>query len=143
MDGERAMTTIEHNKQTVLRYFDLMSRNDVRGLEEIYDESMQLHVAGTTLTSGTYDKARLIELAGLVADVFPGGLTLSVTGMVAEGEKVAIEAVSHGIHASGKAYHNHYHFLITVREGRIVESREYMDTEHVTDVICGGKRPAR
>jgi ketosteroid isomerase-like protein len=143
MDGERAMTTIEHNKQTVLRYFDLMSRNDVRGLEEIYDESMQLHVAGTTLTSGTYDKARLIELAGLVADVFPGGLTLSVTGMVAEGEKVAVEAVSHGIHASGTAYHPHSHFLSPLRDGPIVESRAYMDTEHVTDVICGGKRPAR
>ena len=33
--------------------------------------------------------------------------------------------------------------LITVRDGRIFECREYMDTEHVTDVICGGKRPAQ
>jgi uncharacterized protein len=136
------MSSIDDNKRTVQRYFELMSRNDVAALAEIYDDSMLLHVAGNTLTSGTYDKRRLIELAGLVGEAFPDGLALAITGMVAEGDRVAVEAVSRGLHVSGKPYHNHYHFLVTVRDGRIFESREYMDTEHVTDVICGGKRPA-
>jgi ketosteroid isomerase-like protein len=135
------MSSVDDNKRTVRRYFDLMSRNDVAGLAEIYDDSMLLHVAGSTLTSGTYDKRRLIELAGLVSQAFPDGLVLAITGIVAEADRVAVEAVSHGLHVSGKPYHNHYHFLITVRDGRIFESREYMDTEHVTEVICGGKRP--
>ena len=136
------MSSIDDNKRTVLRYFELLTRNDIAGLLEIYDESMMLYVAGNTLTSGSYDKARLIELAGLVVDVFPTGLVLRVTGMVAEGDRVAAEVESRGIHVSGKQYQNNYHFLITVRDGRIFECREYMDTEHVTDVICGGKRPS-
>jgi ketosteroid isomerase-like protein len=133
--------SVEDNKRTVLRYFELLSRNDVAGLAGIYDDAMALHVAGNTLTSGRYDKTRLIELAGMVGTAFPHGLTIAVRGMVAEGEKVAVEAESHGVHVSGKPYHNRYHFLITVRDGRILESREYMDTELVTDVVCGGQRP--
>ena len=140
--GERCVSSIENNKRTVLRYFELLTRNDIAGLLEIYDESMMLYVAGNTLTSGSYDKARLLELASLVGHAFPQGLVLTVTGMVAEGDKVAAEVESRGTHVSGKSYRNHYHFLITVRDGRIVESREYMDTELVTDVICGGERPA-
>ena len=135
------MSSIDDNKRTVLRYFELLTRNDIAGLLEIYDESMMLYVAGNTLTSGSYDKARLIELAGLVGQAFPQGLVLSVTGMLAEGDKVAAQVESRGMHVSGKHYRNQYHFLVTVRDGKIFESREYMDTEHVTDVICGGQRP--
>ncbi len=141
--GSNIDSSIDDNKRTVLRYFELLTRNDVAGLMAIYDESMTLHVSGNTLTSGTYCKAQLAELAGLVVNVFPTGLELTVTGMVAEGDKVAAEVESRGVHVSGQQYHNNYHFLITVRDDRIVECREYMDTEHVTDVICGGKRPAR
>ena len=136
------MTDLEDNKRTVRRYFDLLTRNDIPGLMEIYDDAMVLHVPGNTLTSGTYDKARLLELAGMVGSAFPDGLALTVSGMVAEGDKVAAEVESRGVHISGKPYRNQYHFLITVRDGRILESREYMDTELVTDVICGGSRPA-
>ena len=137
------MSSIDDNKRTVLRYFELLTRNDVAGLMAIYDESMTLHVSGNTLTSGSYSKTQLAELAGLVVNVFPTGLTLKVTGMVAEGDRVAAEVESRGAHVSGKQYQNNYHFLITIRDGRIFECREYMDTEHVTDVICGGKRPAQ
>ena len=108
------MSSIDDNKRTVLRYFELLTHNDVAGLMAIYDESMTLHVSGNTLTSGSYSKAQLAELAGLVVDVFPTGLTLKVTGMVAEGDRVAAEVESRGIHVSGKRYQNNYHFLITV-----------------------------
>jgi ketosteroid isomerase-like protein len=108
---------------------------------ELYDDSMQLHVPGNTLISGTFGKAQLAEFASRVLEAFPQGLVFSVTGMVAEGDKVAVQAESRGVHVSGQPYHNQYHFLITVRDGRIFESREYMDTEQVTRVICGGQRP--
>ena len=136
------MSSAEENKRTVVRYFDLMTRNDIAGLMDLYDESMTLHVPGHTLISGSFGKAQLAEFASSVLDAFPKGLVFTVTGMVAEGDKVAVQAESRGVHVSGKPYRNQYHFLVTVRDGRIFESREYMDTEHVTDVICGGKRPA-
>jgi ketosteroid isomerase-like protein len=102
---------------------------------------MVLHVPGNTCTSGAYDKPRLLELAGMVRTAFPRGLVLKVKGLVAEGDKVAAEVESTGIHVSGRPYANQYHFLITIRDGRVLECREYLDTELVTDVICNGHRP--
>jgi ketosteroid isomerase-like protein len=60
---------------------------------------------------------------------------------VAEGDKVAVEAVSEGQHVSGQTYSNEYHFLFEFREGKLLKLKEYMDTERVTDVLCGGQRP--
>ena len=72
---EGNMGDLDDNKRTVRRYFELLSRNDVAGLLEIYDDSMVLHVPGNTCTSGTYDKARLLELAGMVRTAFPRAAT--------------------------------------------------------------------
>jgi ketosteroid isomerase-like protein len=135
------VSNLEANKRTVVRYFEILTRNDVGAMMALYDDSMTLHVPGNTLISGTFNKAQLAQFASQVLDAFPKGLVFTVTGMVAEGDKVAVQAESRGVHASGKPYHNQYHFLITVRDGKIFESREYMDTQQVTDVICGGQRP--
>jgi hypothetical protein len=58
--------------------------------------------------------------------------------MTAEGDRVAIEAESFGRHVSGKTYNNKYHFVLRARGGKILEWREYMDTMHANDVLCGG-----
>jgi ketosteroid isomerase-like protein len=63
--------------------------------------------------------------------------------MTAEDDRVAVEAVSEGLHATGQTYSNEYHFLFRFRDGKVVEFKEYMDTERVTDILCGGQRPPR
>jgi hypothetical protein len=37
--------------------------------------------------------------------------------------------------AAGKRYHNQYHDLLIVRDGKIHAGREYLDTAHAQDVI--------
>lgn len=133
---------VEENKNVILKYFDILTRNDIDSLMDIYDNGMMLHVPGDTLISGSFKKKELAAFASSVLDTFPEGLVFTVEGMVAEEDKVAVQARSEGVHVSGKQYCNKYHFLITVRGGKIFESREYMDTQLVTDVICDGKRPA-
>jgi uncharacterized protein len=54
---------------------------------------------------------------------------------------VAVEAHSLGRHVSGVTYSNQYHFLFVFRAGRVVLLREYMDSERVTAILCGGQRP--
>jgi uncharacterized protein len=72
--------------------------------------------------------------------VFPQGIRFTIQAMTAEGERVAVEAESEGMHVSGRLYSNQYHFLFRFREGKVVEFKEYMDTERVTDILCGGQR---
>jgi hypothetical protein len=73
-----------------------------------------------------------------VLTVFPEGLRFTIHALTAERDRVAIEAESHGKHVSGKIYNNKYHFVLRARGGKIVEWREYMDTMHANDVLCGG-----
>jgi len=35
---------------------------------------------------------------------------------------------------NGRVYNQEYHTVMTVREGRIVAVREYLDTQHVQEV---------
>jgi hypothetical protein len=67
-----------------------------------------------------------------------GSIRFVILAMTAEGERLAVEAESEGMHVSGKLYSNQYHFLLRFREGKVVEFKEYMDTEKVTEVLCGG-----
>jgi ketosteroid isomerase-like protein len=135
------MSDIEQNKAIVSAFLDAMNRGDTEALLEAYAEDGEVWTMGNTLISGKYSKAQIREFADGVYEAFPQGLGFQVLGMVAEGDKVAVEAESDGVHASGVNYHNHYHFLFTLRDGKVVQLKEYLDTEMATDVICGGQRP--
>jgi ketosteroid isomerase-like protein len=58
-------------------------------------------------------------------------MPMTIKGMVAEGDKVAVEVVGDGRLRDGRRYQNEYHFLLTVRDGKVVAVREYLDTQHV------------
>ena len=75
---------------------------------------------------------RIFSSVSLVAahDLFPNGAEFTVSGMVAEGDKVAVEANMTAVTAMGTNYDNHYHFLFTIADGKILRMKEYMDTYH-------------
>jgi ketosteroid isomerase-like protein len=135
------MSQADDNRKIVAAFLDAMSRGDTAAILDAYAEDGCVWTMGNTLISGKYGKAQIREFADGIYDAFPQGLSFEVLGMVAEGDKVAVEAESDGLHASGVNYHNHYHFLFTLRDGKVVQLKEYMDTELATDVLCGGQRP--
>jgi ketosteroid isomerase-like protein len=58
-------------------------------------------------------------------------LHFAVVSVLAEGDQVAAEVESDGLHVSGKRYANRYHFRFRIERGSIVEVKEYMDTLHL------------
>jgi len=60
-----------------------------------------------------------------------------IEALTAEGERVAIEATSRGTTFRGDVYAQQYHFLLRVRNGKIIAFREYMDTELARKVLVG------
>jgi ketosteroid isomerase-like protein len=93
-------------------------------------EPEQFKIAGTK-----NGKAQLAEMLDTIGKGMPTGIRLTVTGVTAEGERVAVEMNADGISATGKEYHNHYHDLFEVRDGRIYAAREYLDTAHAQKII--------
>jgi ketosteroid isomerase-like protein len=137
------MSEIERNKKLTLAFIDAIARNDVPAIVAAYADDGRVTTMGSTLISGTFTKDQVVAAAGRVLDVFPEGLKFTVHTVTAEADRVAVEAESLGRHISGKTYNNKYHFLLRWRDGKLVEMKEYMDTEHLTDVLCGGQRPAQ
>jgi ketosteroid isomerase-like protein len=129
------------NKALVSRFIDAMNRGDVAAIVDAYAVDGCLQTMGNTLISGVFSREQINAAAGAIFDIFPEGITFTVQHMVAEGDKVAVEATSEGKHISGQVYRNEYHFLFEFRGGKLLRLKEYMDTERVTDVLCGGQRP--
>jgi len=129
------------NKALVERFFAAMNAGDAAGIVDAYAEDGAVWTSGRTLISGTFSKTLIREASGRIFEAFPKGIRFTILAMTAEGERVAVEAESHGEHVSGKLYTNQYHFLFEFRDGLVVRLKEYMDTERVTDILCGGQRP--
>lgn len=78
--------------------------------------------------AGTRTMAQIERFLKNIRRGFPEGLKPDILGVTAEGERVAVEATSTALMSNGAAYANRYHFLIKVRNGRVTEMREYLDT---------------
>ena len=135
------MSEQAENKELVTKYFEACGRADARQISDMYAPD-GVHVAmGKTLISGTYKSEQMYNVAAEVVGAFPEGLKFTVGQMVAEGDTVAVEVETQGMHVSGAEYNNKYAFFMRFRKGLILSVKEYFDTEHVTDVLFGGKDP--
>jgi uncharacterized protein len=130
------------NKAIVTQFFDALNRGDVDFIVATYAADGCVQTMGNTLISGVFSREQIAASAGGIFDVFPKGLTFTPVSMVGEGDRVAVEATSEGEHISGQTYANEYHFLFEFRGGKLLRLKEYMDTERVTEVLCGGQRPS-
>ena len=128
----------ETNKQVVLSFFDNFSVGKVEAALALMADNATWWVAGQPdkfALAGTKTKTQLAELLKGLGAAMPKGLRVPPKGLTAEGDWVAVEAKSYGETASGKIYHNSYHFLVEVRDGKIQAVREYLDTMHAKEVL--------
>jgi len=72
-----------------------------------------------------------------MAQYAPGSISLEVTGMVAEGDRIALEWTSRARPTAGVPYENFCIGVFTLRDGRIAAVREYMDTAYARRVAFG------
>ena len=68
---------------------------------------------------------------------------MTPTGMVAEGDRVAVEVVSEGDLKNGRQYRQQYHMLLEFRGNRISAVREYLDTQHAHAIWIAAESPGQ
>jgi len=127
----------EQNKKIVTEFMEVFSAGDVDGIMDRLTDDATWWVAGTIPgISGTKDKAGFREMvSGIAASTTSGAIRLTPLAFTAEGDRVAVETESYTELKNGRVYNNLYHFLFTVRDGRISSVKEYLDTEHTTAVF--------
>jgi len=122
----------EANKDLVAEFMEVFSAGDVDKILSYLSDSATWWVGGTIEgISGTKDKAAFGEmLASLSGLATTGAIRLTPHAWTAEGDRVAVETESYCELSNGRIYNNAYHFLFTLRDGRIESVKEYLDTEH-------------
>ncbi|MCK9284703.1 MAG: nuclear transport factor 2 family protein [Rhodocyclaceae bacterium] len=130
------MNNDSESKRTVKRFLELFSSGAVDETMAMMTEDATWWVAGTMPISGTYDKPAFAKLLSGVLETCTGPIKITPSKFVAEGDSVAVEAESYTQTRTGRTYNNFYHFLFTVRGGKIAGVKEYLDTMHANTVLC-------
>lgn len=121
---------IEENKAVVREWVRRWCENDHQALGQLYDdEAFDWRISGLSPVSRKYRKTEVVELMGKTfATPMKQKLHLTVKNITAEEDRVALEAEGYGIYEDGSEFRNFYHLLFTVRDGKIIRGRAYMDT---------------
>ena len=83
---------------------------------------------------GEFDNATFLKTADAFAGMFKSPSVITVYGITAEGDRVAIEAEGRAELKNGKTYANRYHYLFIFRDGKICQAKLYNDTKHAADI---------
>ena len=124
----------EANRRLACRLFERLSENDVAGALDLMAEEATWWIAGKPgggTLAGSQSKARMAKVLAGMSGKTVDGLNMTVKATTAEGERVALEMACHARLPNGRIYEQEYHTLVVVRDGRIAEVREYMDTQHL------------
>ncbi len=129
---------IAENKQVIRDYFDALAKSDYPTALGFFADDITWWVLPSSPLAGNYvGKDAVLELFGKGTGLYDASVPLQpqLTGVVAEGDKVACEVVITGRTAKGKDYKNHYHFLFEVKNGKITGAKEYVDTLYAQQTL--------
>ena len=126
----------DQNKKITRDFFEALSTGSNKYLDFYTDDSI-IWTAGNNSIGGTRTKKEVVTFAENILSAFPSGITFNITGITAEDERVAVEISGEAIHASGEKYNNQYHFLLRIKDGKILELKEYMDTQLAAKILLG------
>ena len=129
------MGSIAENKHVVASFYTALAAKDVETVSSLLADDLVCWVAGTTPASGSCGRERFLELFAMMREAIDGQMTLIFDAVTAEEDRVALLARGSMRTTSGKDYNNFYHFFTRVRDGQIVEMREYLDTELLRSII--------
>jgi uncharacterized protein len=133
-------TTTIDNKQVMERYVAALEAGDAEAVRAFFAEDATWWLVGDLPMSGTWSgrDAIMDDFFGTaMAQYAPGSISLEVTGMVAEGDRIALEWTSRARTTAGVPYENFCIGVFTLRDGRIAAVREYMDTAYARRVAFG------
>jgi ketosteroid isomerase-like protein len=132
-----ATPSVEANKQTVRRCFELFSAGDVPACVALFrdDATYWFPTTRKTLTV-----PELAEGLAWIQSRLDGPIAFELGPMVAEGNAVAVQLESFAKTVEGKQFNNLYHVYFEFEGDRVSRAREYNDTAHVWGTLRAGQR---
>ena len=119
-------------------YLDALTAGDLDAIAASFADDAVWYLHGTLPLSGTKrGRAAIMEFLIGAGALFQAGTQRFHFGDVTvEGDRAVLEwQVTGTATATGRAYDNEYCGVFVIRDGRIAEVREYLDSQHVADTL--------
>lgn len=130
----------EQNKQTAMKFLQVMaSHENTDWLEDAMCDDATYWTCGKPHLfdyAGTRNKKDFIAWARTPSIFIDGGAKASFGAITAERDRVAMESQTRGTLPDGRVYTNEYHYLFTFRDGKVLQVKEYMDTQAAAEFFA-------
>lgn len=127
------MTTIDDNKALALRWVAASVMGDVAGTRACFDPDCKILIVGDMPFCGWMTVDDFFQQTMVLP--LDGPINFEVGELVAESDRVWFEAQSSATLKDGGQYQNVYIFQLKIRDGLIVEYKEFGDTLHAWRLI--------
>jgi len=128
------------NKQALQLAFAELAKGNGRPFTDLWADDFTWTLIGTTKWSGTYrgKEAVLRNLMQPLFARFATQYTNTATRFIAEDDCVVVECRGSVTTKSGQPYNNTYCYVCRMKDGRLQELTEYMDTDLVVRTFGEG-----
>lgn len=122
--------SIEKNIQTVKDFFAAIGRGDRQGLRALVADDIEWIIPGEDwplagTRRGHAGLADLLETASRTMET-----STEPREFIAQGDRVLVVGFATGkVKSTNKTFEDHWIFAITVRDGKLTNIREYVDTQ--------------
>jgi ketosteroid isomerase-like protein len=131
-NGESQMD-LEENKRVARQLVEGLGVGDgTQAFDQLHHDAVWTVMADPAAfpVLGSMSRASFSSRIRAFLSALPTGIQITVTGITAEGNRVAVEAKSVAALPNGNVLNQVYHFLFEFRGGLVVSAREYIDTAH-------------
>jgi len=138
------MTNTASDSRAVLQsYLDALVAGDLDRIADSFAEDATWSLHGTLPLAGVRrGREAIVEFLCDAASLYaPDTQSFSFGDITAEGERAVLEwRVTGQSAATGLAYANEYCGVFVIRDGRIAEVREYLDSLHAAETLFPSAR---
>jgi ketosteroid isomerase-like protein len=129
------MSTIEDNKAVCRKFHVSIMEGKFDDAANLVAEDAVWWVQGNMVVSGFHRGRDAIKALLEPLKALPYGVRFEFGAVTAEADRVSVEMVAHAKLGEGREYNNTYHFLFTVKDGLIVQCKEYLDTKATYEAL--------
>jgi ketosteroid isomerase-like protein len=125
----------KENEAVAVKFVTAMGNNDpVAAAESLAPEAFA-EARGYSNFAGKRDAAMMIGGIEAFKSLMPNGLSFKILTVTSNDDTVVVEAEGNAVTCTGTHYRNHYCFVHKLKNGKIVELREYFCGAHANEVL--------
>jgi ketosteroid isomerase-like protein len=134
----------EESRKVVLKYHEHLRDRQIPETLAMLKDDVDWWIIGKPHhypPGGSKTKEEVADIFRFLDANLPNWFVMKLQNVIAENDRVAVEWESHAITKDGRTYANNFSFIFVVKDGKIVQVREYCDLRHVNEVLITSDNP--